>query len=68
MSETITYTVPGLSCDHCKQAVSAEVSAVAGVTDVDVDLETKLVRVTGKSLEDAVLRAAIDEAGYEALR
>jgi copper chaperone len=67
MSQTITYSVPGMSCDHCRHAVSTELGAVAGVTAVDVDLETKLVRVTGAALEDAVLRAAIQEAGYEAV-
>lgn len=66
MSQTITYSVPGMSCDHCRHAVSSELGGVAGVTAVDVDLETKLVRVTGAALEDTVLRAAIQEAGYEA--
>jgi copper chaperone len=66
MNQTITYTVPGMSCGHCKAAVTAEVSALAGVASVDVDLETKLVRVSGESLDDAAIRAAIDEAGYEA--
>ena len=65
MSE-ITYTVPGMSCGHCKQAVSSELSEVAGVQSVDVDLESKLVTVRGDELDDAALRAAIDEAGYEA--
>jgi len=66
MSQTITYSVPGMTCDHCKHAVSSELGAVAGVTGVDVDLGTKLVRVTGEGLDDAALRAAIEEAGYEA--
>jgi copper chaperone len=66
MNQTITYTVPGMSCGHCKAAVTAEVSAVAGVESVDVDLETKLVLISGENLDDAALRAAIDEAGYEA--
>jgi copper chaperone len=62
----MTYTVPGMSCGHCKQAVSSELQDVPGVESVDVDLETKLVVVRGKALDDAALRAAIDEAGYEA--
>jgi len=65
MSE-ITYRVPGMSCGHCRAAVESEVGAVAGVAAVDVDLETKLVTVRGSDLDDAALRAAIDEAGYEA--
>ena len=64
--ETVTYTVPGMHCGHCKHAVSEELSAVDGVESVDVDLETKLVTVGGSGLNDAALRAAIDEAGYEA--
>lgn len=66
MAETITYTVPGMTCEHCRHAVSSELSAVAGVQAVEVDLETKLVTVTGDGLVDGTLRAAIDEAGYEA--
>jgi copper chaperone len=66
MPETITYAVPGMTCDHCRHAVSSELGAVAGVTDVDVDLDTKLVKVTGEGLADEVLRGAIEEAGYEA--
>lgn len=68
MDETITYSVPGMSCGHCRAAITAEVSTVAGVRDVDVDLDTKLVAVSGESLDDAALVAAIDEAGYEAVR
>jgi copper chaperone len=66
MSETFTYSVPGISCGHCQAAIAAEVGAVAGVESVDVDLEAKCVTVNGDNLDDAVLRAAIDEAGYEA--
>ena len=64
--ETITYTVPGMSCGHCKAAVTDEVAQVEGVEQVDVDLETKRVTVAGTQLDDAEIRAAIDEAGYEA--
>jgi copper chaperone CopZ len=66
VSETLVYTVPGMHCGHCKQAVSGEISAVDGVESVDVDLDTKQVKVVGNNLDDAQLRAAIDEAGYEA--
>jgi len=66
MSDTVTYTVPGMHCGHCKQAVSEELRSVHGVESVDVDLETKVVTVVGSALDDAALRAAIDEAGYEA--
>ncbi len=62
---TLTYRVPGMSCEHCRRAVTIELSAAPGVESVDVDLANKLVRVSGSSLDDAALRAAIDEAGYE---
>jgi copper chaperone len=66
MSDSVTYTVPGMSCEHCRAAVTEEVSAVAGVETVDVDLETKLVTVRGTDLDDSRLRDAIEEAGYAA--
>lgn len=66
MSESATYTVPGIHCGHCERAVKEEVGIVPGVTSVAVDLETKLVTVTGELLDDSALRAAIEEAGYEA--
>jgi copper chaperone CopZ len=68
MHETITYSVPGMSCGHCRAAITAEVSGVPGVQAVAVDLDTKLVAISGENLDDAMLVAAIDEAGYEATR
>lgn len=65
MSQTRSYTVEGMSCEHCKAAVIAEVIVVPGVGSVDVDLGTKQVTVTGDALDDEALRAAIVEAGYE---
>ena len=55
-----------MHCAHCVAAVQEEVSAVPGVESVTVDLETKRVDVTGERLDDAAIRAAIEEAGYEA--
>jgi copper chaperone len=66
VAEEVRYTVPGMHCGHCDRAVKEELASVAGVTAVEVDLETKLVTVTGDALEDGALRAAIEEAGYEA--
>ena len=66
MSDTLSYTVPGMHCGHCERAVGEEVSAVPGVESVTVDLDSKRVTVVGTALDDAKLRAAIDEAGYEA--
>jgi copper chaperone len=62
-----TYTVPGMSCRHCVIAVSEEVERVAGVEAVDIELEAKRVTVRGRGLDDAALRAAIEEAGHEAV-
>ncbi len=58
------YSVPGMSCGHCVNAITTEVQTVDGVSGVDIDLETKLVTVHGEA-DDAAVRAAIDEAGYE---
>ena len=65
--QTVTYSVPGVSCGHCQSAITAEVTAIDGVETIDVDLDTKLVRISGENLDDRALRAAIDEAGYEAV-
>ena len=64
-TEQITYSVPGISCGHCRAAITAEVEKVAGVTGVDIDVDAKRVVVSGADLDDAAVRAAIDEAGYD---
>ena len=66
MSDTVIYTVPAIHCAHCAMSIREEVSEVEGVEDVDVDLDTKVVTISGHALDDAALRAAIAEAGYEA--
>ena len=66
MSETITYSVPAIHCTHCATSIREEVSEVEGVEDVVVDLDSKIVTIQGLELDDAVLRAAIVEAGYRA--
>jgi copper chaperone len=65
MSENLVLSVPGVSCEHCRTAISKEVGLVTGVEFVDVDLEQKVVTVRGVALDDGAVRAAIDEAGYE---
>jgi copper chaperone CopZ len=63
-----TYTVTGMTCDHCVQAVRSEVSAVPGVSDVDVDLASGRVLVSSDGagpVDDGAVRAAVAEAGYE---
>jgi copper chaperone CopZ len=65
MQNQLIYTVPGVSCGHCRAAITAEVEKVSGVRGVDVDLDAKRVTVAGEQLDDAAVRAAIDEAGYD---
>lgn len=62
---TLTYEVPGITCGHCKSAIEQEVGGLADVASVSVDIEARTVEVTG-SADDAAIRAAIVEAGYEA--
>ncbi len=66
MSDTVTYSVPAIHCDHCAMSIAEEVSEVEGVEGVEVDLDSKVVTIRGRELEDGALRAAIVEAGYEA--
>lgn len=66
---TSTYTVRGMTCGHCVNSVTAEVGAVRGVSDVQVDLPTGRVTVNGDGpIDDAAVHAAVDEAGYEVVR
>jgi len=64
-AETLTLSVPGMTCGHCESAVKHEVGAVIGVTDVAVDLDSKDVVVTGAGLDRDALVAAVDEAGFD---
>ena len=72
MGDTATiseYVVTGMVCQHCVSAVTEEISAIEGVTGVQVDLATGRVSVTSTvPLDDAAVHAAIDEAGYEISR
>ena len=66
MAVTSTYTVKGMTCSHCVQSVTEELSALPGVADVQVDLASGGVTVTSDTpLTDDAVRAAVDEAGYE---
>ncbi|WP_328747240.1 heavy-metal-associated domain-containing protein [Streptomyces sp. NBC_00285] len=63
---TTEYLVSGMTCSHCENAVKQEVSALESVVDVRVDVATGRVTVTSATpLDDARVREAIDEAGYE---
>jgi copper chaperone CopZ len=64
VTETI-YSVVGIATDGCVQSITRVVTGVAGVTAVRVDLGNGQVTVLGDGYDDAAIRAAIDEAGYE---
>ncbi|WP_213453077.1 heavy-metal-associated domain-containing protein [Rhizomonospora bruguierae] len=65
MSTTTTYAVTGMTCGHCAQAVTAELTALPGVHGVQVDVPAGAVRVTSDApLDEGDVRAAVDEAGY----
>ena len=62
---TETYTVAGMTCGHCVSSVTEEVTELAGVTGVQVDLASgRLVVTAGQQLGTDVVRAAVEEAGY----
>jgi copper chaperone len=65
-NSTLTYSVPEMSCGHCVNAITTEVKLLTGITDVAIDLDTKVVLVTGIELNDVAIREAISEAGFEA--
>ena len=65
MTTELVFTVPGMTCGHCEAAVKREIGSVAGVTTVDVDLERKIVVVSGVELDRDAIVEAIDEAGYD---
>lgn len=61
-----TYTVVGMTCDHCVKSVTEEVGELDGVSQVDVDLATGALTVTSSEpLSEEQIRAAVDEAGYD---
>jgi copper chaperone len=63
-----TYLVAGMTCEHCVRSVTEEVGEVPGVTRVDVELESGRVIVSSVApVDDALVRAAVREAGYEVL-
>jgi copper chaperone CopZ len=63
-TEPRIYSVPGVSCQHCKTAIEGELGAVTGVASAVVDVDAKTVTVEGTAPDDAVV-AAINDAGYD---
>ena len=66
MSQTNTYTVTGMTCGHCVSSVTEEVQEIPGVDTVDVVLATGALTITSADpIDDAAVRAAVEEAGYQ---
>jgi copper chaperone CopZ len=66
---TTTYTVSGMTCGHCVNAVTSESTQLDGVSDVQIDLASGAVTVTSEApLDDAAVAAAVDEAGYQVVK
>lgn len=64
--ESRTLMVTGMTCEHCEKAVRAEISAIPGVSQVEVDLASGEVKILAETApEMAALRAAVEEAGYQ---
>ena len=64
-TEPLTYSVEGMTCGHCRAAITAEIGKLSGVGAVDVDLDAGRVSVTGENLDGDAIRAAIAAAGYD---
>jgi copper chaperone len=66
---TSEYEVTGMSCAHCEVSIRGEVGQIPGVEQIDVSAKTgKLVVLSTDALDEAAVLAAVDEAGYEAVR
>ena len=69
MATTTAYQVTGMSCGHCETAIRSEVSEIPGVTGIDVSAQTGRLAVTAEqAVDDTAVIAAVDEAGYAAVR
>ncbi len=63
---TSTFTVTGMTCGHCVASVTEEVEALAGVSEVAVDLASgRLTVSSGAPIDEAQVRGAVEEAGYQ---
>ena len=66
MSTTQTYTVTGMTCGHCVASVTEEVEEISGVEKIDIVLETGSLTITSSEpVEDAAVKTAVEEAGYQ---
>ena len=66
---TSEYQVTGMTCGHCEMSIREEVGTVPGVTGIEVSAQTgKLVVTSTEPVDEAAVLAAVDEAGYQAVR
>jgi len=65
MSQQLTLNVPGMTCGHCESAITRELATLPGVDQVEVDLASKVVTVSGRELDRDAVVGAIDEAGFD---
>lgn len=66
---TSEYSVTGMTCGHCEASVREEVSQIAGIDSIEVSAKTgKLVVTSPVEVNDSAILAAVEEAGYEAVR
>lgn len=66
---TNEYQVTGMTCGHCEMSIRDEVGEIAGVEDIQVSAQTGTLVVTGSdAVDDAQVLAAVEEAGYRAVR
>jgi copper chaperone len=68
MNQTATYLAPDISTGRCRAAIIEELAQLDGIKSVVVDLEARLVRVTAEQIDDDAVVAAVDQAGYQAVR
>jgi copper chaperone len=66
MTELLTYTVPKVHCNHCALTIEEEVGELAGVEDVEVDVDAKRVSVRGDNVADGAVRKVLADVGYPA--
>ena len=65
---TTEFQVTGMTCAHCEMSIREEVSQVPNVTGIEVSAQTGKLIVSGSPVDDAAVLAAVDEAGYSAVR
>lgn len=69
MMSTSEYQVTGMTCGHCEMSIRDEVSRIPGVEGIDVSAQSgRLVVRSSAPVEDTAVLAAVDEAGYQAVR